>query len=161
MFGIKKKGRQRAKEIHDSLNGYLFPWYRKFLSKIASHRKMKELEKWAISNKKKFTVSIALFFLGLISINLISYSMFKNKDNGNSLFPKIETENQILSGIQSIRDNNDMIRSETSKLIATGEKLINQFDSIGRISNKTHEDSVKLVVLYEKINMISNFIEND
>lgn len=156
MFGNKRKRKVNTNKINDAIKDCLSPSIQKASEKIKFHRKIRIANIWARKHPKKLMAYYVTFALCLLSVTLIFDFLSKKKTNDGLDLKLMPTINHRLNNIYNTEIQNEKIRMALGELGAKGMELYQELDSLIRIPNKTHEDSVKIYSTYNILNNTFN-----
>lgn len=161
MAKIIKKIRDNVRNIHSGLLSGAEYFSSKYLGKYKIDVKIRFCNIWARRNKRLFFAGVIGVMIIILAID-ISSSIILARNNGDPLqLDNFSESVKVFDNLQTINRNNEVIRRQKEKLSSAGELLISRLDSLTRITHKSHEDSVKIVETYHKLELINNFINNE
>lgn len=154
MIFKKKKEKKDKKPSKTSRYITILIW--KLFKKGQLRERMERLNAWAIENKK-LTAGITI---GLLSFSLmlgVLRSMVSMRNNGKAENPltHVEDVNPMLQQMQQIQNLRALQRDGYADLVTKGKKLKDELDSLMAIEDKSHEDSLQLMVTYKQLQIIT------
>ena len=154
LFGKKeKKAKKESKTTR---------WFRVLLWKLFVRWKVREriaaANKWASENPAKTmyaTVGCLLF-----SLIIGAFLTLGRKPNETDNFMNgMEHVEPLFIGMQQIQDAKAYHQSIIEDMAQKGQAIKHELDSLVRIPEKTHDDSLQIVIRYKQLEMIVNKLE--
>lgn len=156
MFGIKRKGREKAAKFHKAIEEYLRPLVQKGADKIKLHRRIRIANIWARRHPKRLMTYYTIFALALLSITLISDFTSTKQTEDVLGIKSIPSMSHRLKSINNTEIQNERIRMEIAELGKKGQVIYEELDSLMKLPNKTHADSLKILSTYKILNETFN-----
>lgn len=132
--------------------------------------KISHANAWCSAHPKKFfwiTVGILGFF-AFVTIISLGFDFLKLKQQSSEVVAVEKSDMSNISdsavvnnvkGLRDIDNNRNVIRSETQDMIARGQKISAELDSLLKLPEKTHEDSIMILQDYKSLKLIVNFLD--
>lgn len=159
----KKKKQPRYKR-------YVRLWCWRLSKALRLQDKVGTLNSWASKNPKIFfrsTVGILSFvvFTSVVSLG-VSYLKEGMEKKNEPTTQQEETfgDPMVMENInrfQQIDDNKKVIRNERKALTDKGLVIKHELDSLMALPEKTHDDSVQIVMRYNNLKTIVDFLKNN
>lgn len=156
LFG--KKNKRMKKESRATR------WFRILLWRLFVRWKIREriaiANKWADDNRDDtmlITVGCLLFSL-IIGAFL---TLGTDNDDSDNFMNGVEPVESLFQGMQQIQNTKAYHIAQLNEMARKGQVLKHELDSLVRLSDKTHDDSLKIVSKYKQLELIVNNIEND
>ena len=156
-MSIFKKKSQKAKRDSRTVRYFRVLLWRVFV-KFKVRERVAKANKWADQNRGRtmlITVCSLLFLLILGSALTLS-----NMDNLESNFMSgVETVEPMFREMQRIQNAKAYQISQMQALASKGQLLKHELDSLVRLSDKSHKDSVQIISKYKQLEIIVNNLE--
>ena len=156
MRQFKKKGQKARKESKATR------WFRVLLWRLFVKWKIREriavANKWATENPAKTmyaTVGCLLFSL-IVGAFL---TLGSKPDETDNFMNGVEHVEPMFLGMQRIQDAKAYHQSIIEDMAQKGQVIKHELDSLVRIPEKTHDDSLQIVIRYKQLEMIVNNLE--
>lgn len=153
MFRIKKKGREKAQRLHQTLKDQLSPHLTKLGERLRLRARIRWANIWGRNHPKKLMVYYSTFAIALLSGTvLIDFLTPKAKSQdllGLQSIPKMDHRLQSLNNSEI---QTEKIKMELATLGQKGLIIYNELDSLMKLPVKTHEDSVRIITNYNILN---------
>lgn len=156
-MSIFKKKEQKSKKESKATRYFRILLWRVFVRFKVRERIIKA-NKWADENRGRamlITVGTLLFMLILGSALTLS-----SIDNQESNFMSgVETVEPMFREMQRIQNAKAYQISQIQELTSKGQLLKHELDSLVRLSDKSHKDSVQIISKYKQLEIIVNNLE--
>ena len=124
--------------------------------------RLRGLNIWACGHKKKFFAYSIGVMVAILACDIVSSIALAGRSDSDPLkLNELTEQASFFDEMQKINRNNETIKNQQEKLVAQGNLIINRLDSLTKLKTKTHDDSVQILSLYSKLELINNFINND
>lgn len=160
MKSLKKATQDFIGTTTQSIKSGLSPLISHINQKWRLQGRIRLTNRWAAKNPKKFLASF-LIIMGLIISTDIIVTSFIKKDHEKNPFSDVAKVDNVFNGMRQIENNRENIKMYFSKMIDDGINLNNKLDSINKIENKSHTDSLEMQRIIAKLNVISNILSNE
>lgn len=161
MFKLKKKGKESASRIHSAIRGWAAPWCERISQKIRLHGRVRLANIWG----RKHPKLLMWYFCGIMVLNILlgtAYSLFVEHRDEPALDPeRFASSMKVFDGLQQVNRNREAVKESYRTLMATGNTVLNELDSLMAIKEKNHQDSIEILIRYQKIQTLNNFIGNE
>lgn len=160
MFGLKKKGREKAQAIHRTIREQLSPHLARLGERLRLRGRIRLVNIWARKHPRKLMFYYSAFAVLLLGITLLSDSFGQSEKQEDPLSLKsIPSMSHRLQSISNMEIQNERIKRETAQFGQMGMRLFNELDSLLKLPTKTHEDSLRIATNYRILN--DTFNKND
>ena len=157
MFNIKKKGREKARKFHVAIKAQFSPLLARLGEKLRIGARVRWANKWAKRHPKRLMVNYSAFAALLIGFTLLIDGYQISKRNTDTLGLKsIPSMRHRLQSLNNTEIQHERIRQEVYALGQKGMTICNELDSLMKLPNKTHEDSLRIYRNYEILNNTFN-----
>lgn len=156
MFGIKRKGREMSAKLHKAIQVNLSPIIQKYSDRFKIQRKIRIANIWARKHPKKFMLNYVAFAVLLLGITLYADFSFSKRDEDAFDLKSIPSFSHRLQSLNNTEIQNERLKIEIAELGSKGMELYNELDSMMKLPNKTHEDSLKIISTYNILNNTFN-----
>lgn len=154
IFGKKKKDKKSKDPKHIRLMR-LGLW--KLMKKYHMHERVAKANQWCEQHKGR----TASFTMGALMISLLVGIMVTFlEDEKEPSFESIVTVSPMFNGMRRIQENKDYQVSQVEQMTLRGKEIKHELDSLIRIPQKTHDDSVQIIIKYKQLEMIVRNLEN-
>lgn len=160
MKSLKKATQDFVVTTTQSIKSGLSPLIAHINQKLRLQGRIRLTNRWAAKNPKKFLVSFLVIMCLIISIDIIVTTTI-NKTHVKNPISNVAKVDDVFDGMRQIENNRENIKMYFSKMIDDGINLNNKLDSINKIENKTHTDSLEMQRIMAKLNVISNILSNE
>lgn len=158
MFGRKKKQKQKKPSRFARLTS-VFLW--NCFKRAQLRERIAKANAWATAHKKQTAgITIGLLSFSLMLGVLSSIVSMKNSKSGDNPLNEIEDVNPMFQGIRQIQDAKSFQKEQVTDLLQKGKRLKTELDSLVAIEDKTHRDSVRIVVTYKQLDIIARTLKN-
>lgn len=163
MFGIPKKNKKNITKKADmillSIKESVFRPTKAFLTKIRFNARKRLVNRWARKNPKAFMLSylgIALVFVALNCLDIV-FGFTTNSNDSNLLGEEeLSVVSNRIKQSEIIESNRKMLFSEYNRFAELSNQRILELDSLMKLSEKSHTDSVRIVQLYTALEKTLN-----
>lgn len=157
MFKKKRKREKNSEIFRKAVETHLSPIIKRYGERLKIKRKIRIANIWARKHPKTLMasyLSFAFFLLALtISIDLLS----SNTETKNALdFKSLPSMSHRFQSINNTEIQNEILRMEIGELGRKGQILYSEMDSLMKRPNKTQNDSVRILQLYNILNNTFN-----
>lgn len=159
MFGRKKKQKEKKPSRFARLTS-VFLW--NCFKRAQLRERIAKANAWAAAHKKQTTgITISLLSFSLLLGILSSMVSLKNSKSGDNPLNDIEDVNPMFQGIQQIQDAKSFQKAQVTDMVQKGKRLKQELDSLIAIEDKTHQDSVRIIVTYKQLDIIARNLKNN
>lgn len=157
MFKIKRKGRENALRLHNAIKTQFYPLLSIIGERLRLKGRIRWANIWAKSHPKRLMFNYSAFAVLLLGFTLLfdGYQLSKNNDDTQGLH-SIPSMRHRLQSLNNSEIQHEKIRQGITALGQKGMKIYNELDSLMKLPNKTHEDSVRIYRNYEILNNTFN-----
>lgn len=153
MFKLKRKGSDKACRLHKAIENIMSPLLRNCGEKLQLQRRIRIANIWARRHPKALMGYYLTFAIGLLAITITIDLMTSGTKKDHTLDLKsIPSMSHRLQSLNLTEIQNEKIKMELTELGLKGQKLYNELDSLMKIPNKTHADSVRIIQTYNILN---------
>ena len=114
---------------------------------------------WAESHKRQ-TAMITIGSLSMLLAFGTLMTFVGGSEKEDNLLDGIEPVNPMFMGLQRIQDGKTYQAAWLDRLALDGQKYKRQLDSLIRIPNKTHDDSLQILIKHRQLEIIVDNLEN-
>lgn len=159
MFGIKKNKKQK-KPGRFARQTSVFLW--NCFKRARLRERVAKANSWAAEHKKQTAgITIGLLSFSLLLGVITSLVSVKNSKMNANPMNDIENVQPMFQGIQQIQDAKSRQKELVGNMVLKGKKLKYELDSLIAIKDKTHEDSLRLIVTYRQLEIIARNLKNN
>lgn len=133
------------------------------IHKLSTKWRLKEridyANRWALRHKgKTLGWTVGLLFLSLF-VGLV-LSICQTGEAEQNPLTDIEKVRPIFDGLQSIQDRKTYQIRQMEGLAARGQLIKEELDSLVKLSEKSHEDSARIIIRYKQLETIVGELKN-
>ena len=155
-MGLFRRKKKRVEPRHSRL-------FRLMLWSLFKRAKLRErTEKanhWAESHKRQTAVmTVGSLFLMLVLGTAMTF--FGGDEKEENILAGIEPVNPMFQGLQRIQDAKAYQTAWLDRIALDGQRLKHQLDSLIRIPEKTHDDSLQILIKHRQLEIIVDNLEN-
>ena len=115
--------------------------------------------RWAESHKRQTAMmTVGSLFLLLVVGTAMTFLGGEGKED--NILEGIMPVNPMFQGLQRIQDGKAYQAAWLDRLALDGQRLKRQLDSLIRIPDKTHDDSLQIVIKHRQLEIIVDNLEN-
>lgn len=158
MFGIRKNNKKKSKQTAIFIKNLLSPYLQKISETIRIDGRIRLANRWGRKHPRRLMFYYAVFSVTLLAVTLIT-DIMNHAASDTSDVLKISDIPQMynrLNFIQSQEGKQELIKHEIADLYGKGLILYNELDSLQHLQNKSHQDSIRIITIYQALN--STFI---
>ena len=153
MFGLKNKGREKARRFHDTLKAQISPHIARLGERFRLSARIRLANRWSQKHPKRVMTYYLTFSFCLLAFSIIldffPHGIKETETLGLESIPSMSHRLQSLSNTEI---QNERIKHEVAQFGQMGMLLYNELDSLLKLPSKTHEDSVRIATNYKILN---------
>lgn len=162
MAKYSKKIKENVDSFYSHIGSSILSLKGKWWNKYRVKSRLRWLNIWACGHRKKFFAYSIGVMIAILACDIVSSIALAGRSDSDPLrLGELTEQTSFLDEMQQIKRNSETIKNQQEKLVAQGNLIINRLDSLTKLKTKTHDDSVQIVSLYRKLELINNFINND
>lgn len=163
MFGIKKRGRKISAKVFNQTSRGLSGYFGKWSAGWRIQGRLKLFSRWGKRHPKRLCIYYVAFALVILSVNIL-FSIISlshpNTDQDSLGLSQIVNSSPV-SGMTQININREVINATIDEYASTSLLLASRLDSLNNIKEKSREDSIEMVSIYQKLIKHSKPISNE
>ena len=153
LFGRKKR---KSEPRHNRLFRLML-W--SLFKKAKLRERTEKANRWAESHKRQTTVmTVGSLFMLLVLGTVMSF--FGGEEQEEDIMDGIAPVNPMFRELQRIQDGKAYQTAWLDKMALDGQQLTRQLDSLIRIPDKTHDDSLQILIKHKQLEIIVDNLEN-
>lgn len=153
LFGRKKR---KSEPRHNRLFRLML-W--SLFKKAKLRERTEKANRWAESHKRKTAVmTVGSLFILLVLGTVMSF--FGGEGQEENIMDGITPVNPMFRELQRIQDGKAYQTAWLDKMALDGQQLKSQLDSLIRIPDKTHDDSLQILIKHKQLEIIVDNLEN-
>lgn len=135
----------------------------KLFKQLQVREKVIKANIWADCHRKETTfITIGILSFSLVASVLSSLAAIKKEsDDKENFVSGIEDVQPLFQGLQQIQNSKDYQKEQISGFVLKGRILKNELDSLLRIRDKSHEDSLQIMIKYKQLEIITRNLKNE
>lgn len=155
MFKKKKQNKKLSR-----VTRYILILVWRGFKKVRVRENIAKANAWATENPK-MTTGMTIGMLSFFVVFGVAGSLVDTQKDNTSFNPmsNIEDVNTRLQGFEQIQQIKSLQKERLGDFLSKGESLQREFDSLYAIKNKSHEDSVRMIVAYKQLKIVSQTFE--
>lgn len=155
-MGLFRRSRKKGEPRHSRL-------FRLILWSLFKRARLRErtekANRWAESHKRQTAMmTVGSLFLLLVVGTAMTFLGGEGKED--NILEGIMPVNPMFQGLQRIQDGKAYQAAWLDRLALDGQRLKRQLDSLIRIPDKTHDDSLQIVIKHRQLEIIVDNLEN-
>ena len=155
-MGLFRRKKKRVEPRHSRL-------FRLMLWSLFKRARLRErtekANRWAESHKRQTAVmTVGSLFLMLVLGTAMTF--FGSEEKEENILAGIEPVNPMFQGLQRIQDAKAYQTAWLDRSALDGQRLKHQLDSLIRIPDKTHDDSLQILIKHRQLEIIVDNLEN-
>lgn len=151
MLGIKKKGRSAALKFHESVGGFMSQFFSRLRKKTRFDGRIRIANMWARKHPRRTVIIYGIIAVALIAANVFEFCIYDIKGGTDAEEVQPGILRSAFERQNRITENNMIIREKIENLNAKKMQLIEEFDSLKNLSQRSHEDSLRMYSLFHGI----------
>lgn len=160
MKSIKRTIKDSRLKTHQAVSGWLRPRMGAIGTRYRLAARIRFANKWATRHPKK-TFGYVVGTLLMVLVADIAFSGARAEMNNPDL-ARIANVEPIFNGFRTIQSNKDAHRKTVMELAAQGQTIRQELDSMIRIPDKSHADSLGIIRRYSRLeNIVKSLKQND
>ena len=153
LFGKKKR---KSEPRHNRLFRLML-W--SLFKKAKLRERTEKANRWAESHKRQTAImTVGSLFMLLVLGTVMSF--FGGEGQEENIMDGITPVNPMFRELQRIQDGKAYQTAWLDKMALDGQQLKRQLDSLIRIPDKTHDDSLKILIKHKQLEIIVDNLEN-
>lgn len=160
MKSLKRTIKDFKENTHGRFVGWLKPKVGAFGKRHRIGARIRLANNWAVRHPKKtfaYTVGALLAVL-ICDIAVTGLKAENDMPGGNVAIANMEP---IFNGFRTIQSNKESHRRELDNLAMEGKVVKLELDSLIRLSDKSHEDSLRIIHRYNRLSNIVKSLNNN
>ena len=155
-MGLFRKKQKKGEPRHSRM-------FRLMLWSLFKRAKLRErtekANRWAECHKRQ-TAMMTVGSLFLLLVLGTAMTFFGSEEKEENILAGIEPVNPMFQGLQRIQDAKAYQTAWLDRIALDGQRLKHQLDSLIRIPNKTHDDSLQILIKHRQLEIIVDNLEN-
>ena len=153
LFGKKKR---KSEPRHNRLFRLML-W--SLFKKAKLRERTEKANRWAESHKRQTAImTVGSLFMLLVLGTVMSF--FDGEGQEENIMDGITPVNPMFRELQRIQDGKAYQTAWLDKMALDGQQLKRQLDSLIRIPDKTHDDSLQILIKHKQLEIIVDNLEN-
>jgi hypothetical protein len=153
LFGKKKR---KSEPRHNRLFRLML-W--SLFKKAKLRARTEKANRWAESHKRQTAImTVGSLFMLLVLGTVMSF--FGGEGQEENIMDGITPVNPMFRELQRIQDGKAYQTAWLDKMALDGQQLKRQLDSLIRIPDKTHDDSLQILIKHKQLEIIVDNLEN-
>jgi hypothetical protein len=153
LFGKKKR---KSEPRHNRLFRLML-W--SLFKKAKLRERTEKANRWAESHKRQTAImTVGSLFMLLVIGTVMSF--FGGEGQEENIMDGITPVNPMFRELQRIQDGKAYQTAWLDKMALDGQQLKRQLDSLIRIPDKTHDDSLQILIKHKQLEIIVDNLEN-
>jgi hypothetical protein len=153
LFGKKKR---KSEPRHNRLFRLML-W--SLFKKAKLRERTEKANRWAESHKRQTAImTVGSLFMLLVLGTVMSF--FGGEGQEENIMDGITPVNPMFRELQRIQDGKAYQTAWLDKMALDGQQLKRQLDSLIRIPDKTHDDSLQILIKHKQLEIIVDNLEN-
>ena len=155
-MGLFRRNKRKSEPRHSRLFRLML-W--SLFKKAKLRERTEKANRWAESHKRQTAVMTvgSLFLLLVLGTAMSFYGGEPQEDN---IMDGIAPVNPMFRGLQRIQDGKAYQTAWLDRMALDGQRLKRQLDSLIRIPDKTHDDSLQILIKHRQLEIIVENLEN-
>lgn len=158
-FRRKKKDKSKPSAVSLLLHDFTSPVMQKLSAYTRYYGRKRLADRWARHNPKKFMYSYISLASVILIYTVVSTFLYEEKQEKRS-FSMSQTMDNVDIHQNKIRENEMRIKAEIKSFAEESILMANELDSLSKLDNKTHSDSIRILNLFDILSNAYN-INND
>ena len=151
------KGRKRKGEPRHSRMFRLMLW--SLFKRAKVRERTEKANRWA-ENHKRQTAMMTVGSLFLLLVLGTAMTFLGGEEKEENILEGITPVNPMFQGLQRIQDAKAYQVAWLDRMALDGRRLKRQLDSLIRIPDKTHDDSLQILIKHRQLEIIVDNLEN-
>ena len=151
-FRRKGKGEPRHSRLFRLMLWSLF-------KKARLRERTERANSWAESHKRQ-TAMMTVGTLFLLLVCGTAMTFFGSEEDEENILSDITPVNPMFQGLQRIQDAKAYQAAWLDRMALDGQRLKRQLDSLIRIPDKSHDDSLQILIKHRQLEIIVDNLDN-
>lgn len=158
MFKFSKKYREHSARLHHHIKETLSPAFQFLKGKSRFEGRKRLFVRWSGKNPKKVMVAYSIAAVLLLACNIagLVYPTSNEVDRDPLNLSRLSSSQEVFNGMSEINNNRQILRSTVEQYAEKSLAVAYRLDSLIKVENKTHQDSLDIAILYRKLNPTQN-----
>lgn len=154
----KKQPTEEELRRREERNQRYFEYGQRLSQRLRYHERLEKANEWANNNTRKLAV-YSFFGVILMYVPFVLHGIYMSHHKQDTILTDNPLTNVSVEGNMRIAESQIGLQNKIKELAREGNEYVAAFDSLVKIENKTHEDSVRMMETYEKIRKINSILE--